>query len=414
MNAPGPVLIHARGRQTPDECAFWNRLDAALRAAGRPLVIIAHHEAKAPVAFDMRTVPNGFDSAEGDDPPSGSIGRVTIDELLERERLWWGPEGSERHTSRRQRGAEFFRAAYARWLDEWAPSLVVIWSGHHAQEIILAELARQRGVPLAWIERGPLPRTLHFDRLGVLGGSSVAHQSSWSWRSPDERRHWRDVLDRFIGTLGDTTWWEQPDAVGPAAFRERLGIRQDQTVACFAGQVDRDAQNFFFSPTFANNAAALKWMCRQLPGPCFLLGKHHPKSATPSDEYARFLADRLGAWVTDAALSDCIAACDRFVAVNSTSLFEAMLAGKPSLMLGQGLLSNKAIAYNADEVQDWLAGADWTERARRFRDFAAHLLADHLFAADEANEQRGLRGVEHLARTLVSWSQTPHLERASA
>lgn len=410
MNSAGPVLVHARGRQTPDECSFWNRLDAALRDHGSSLTVIAHHHPQSSVSFDMRRIPNGLDNAPDFKVPPDPIGSNTLEKFLDREHFWHGPARDASHLDQRRDAIAFFHATYTEWLDEWRPSLAVIWNGHHPQEMILAQLCHERGISLCWIERGPLPRTLHFDRQGILGGSTIAQQSTWSWSNTKDEHHWRNVLSQFRESLGSATWWPQPSIIGASRLRQQHAITSGCTAVCFAGQVDRDVQNLLHSPLFQTNADAFAWLCRALPADLFILGKHHPMSDTPPEAYESVLTGRRGTWITDAAITDCISACDRFAAVNSTSLFEAMLAGKPALSLGRSLLSGKDITYEVtnlesagETLQNWLAARDWDSRHDRFNDFCAYLLAHHLYATEESDEQPGLRGTNALAQTLVRW-----------
>lgn len=418
MTSPSTILIHARGRQTPDECDLWNRLNESLRSMGSRLAIISHHDPKASIGFEQYTVPNGLDNTPSQGVPPERIGTLTRDRLLERERLWRGPRPDE---SQRRQGIEFFRSTYAALLSQWNPSLVAVWNGHHPQEMILAELARERGIPVVWLERGPLPRTLHFDREGILGGSAVAKQRAWEWQSDSEQRRWSAVFQRYLASIGNTTWWAQPDSVGPDKLRASLRIPEGQAAICFAGQVDRDVQNLLYSPLFERNLDAFSRVRDAVPQTYFLLGKHHPKSDTPAASYQQVLGDRPGVWATDVALSDCIGLSDRFVAVNSTSLFEAMFAGKPTLALGQSLLAGKGIAYEVHDlnetdavVSDWLDASDWDARRARFNDFCAFLLSRHLYATMETDEHAGLKGVQALAERLIAWASSPVIGAACA
>lgn len=411
MNHPGPVLIHARGRQTPEECGLWNRLDAALRSRGSSLAVIAHHPASTAVTCRFERTYNGLDHAPGAGAPPERIGRWTIEELLERERFWRGEELDDRHTRNRREAIAYFAAHYQHILERERPIAAVIWSGHHPQELILAELCREREIPVAWLERGPLAGTLHLDTRGVLGGTTIADATDWSWSEDRQQDQWRTTFARYRDDLGHGTWWPQPASLGPEVLRERLGVSRGTRVACFAGQVDRDVQNLLYSPHFRSSLDAFEWFARKvrrLDPEGYILGKHHPRSDTQPESFERLLGDHAGCWLTDVSVQDCIGLCDRFAAVNSSSLFEALLRDRPVLMLGRGVLSGKGIAHeaagpggSATAVETWLAADRNEERAERFHDFGAFLLAEHLIAATERGEILGLRSAAVFARLLL-------------
>jgi hypothetical protein len=292
---------------------------------------------------------------------------------------------------------------------------VCVWNGEHPQEIILRTLASCAGAHVSVLERGPFAGTIHPDDSGILGASSIAQRDNWTWNGKCEQSHWLEVFDRLrdASRVASSTWWAQPEAVGAEALRRRLGVSETDRVALFLGQVDADAQGFLFAPEHANNLHAWRTFVRAAaPSGAFLLGKHHPKSHTPVEHYRQVLGAARGAWIDDASMSDCLAIADCVCAVNSTGLFEALLLGKPCLMLGGGLLSGKGIVHEVDgelaerDVTDWLVGADQHERTAQFREFGAYLLGHELFTMRARQERMGLRGVDALAKWLCARMNT--------
>jgi hypothetical protein len=405
---------------TPPECAFWQRLDDALRTHACELVLIAHHKPQSPLLAPVVRATNGLDSAPADRKPAPD-GAATRS-LLERERLWRGLECDEAQVEQRRRAISHYRAFYAGALAVARPSLCVIWNGHHPQEMILRSLCERARTPALWLERGPLPTTLHLDSDGVLGGSRIAQEASWRWEHERERQAWRTTLERVERAARErgATWWVQPDRIGAHALRAKLGVDGNTPILLFAGQVDRDVQNLLYAPGFDSNLDAFRWVVEQLKAggrKVFLLGKQHPKSDTPPEAYREALGDMHGAWLDSAALEDCLSVADRVAAVNSTVLFEALSIQRPALMLGAGLLSDKGVAYPPEEFTAWLDARRWGERMERWRDFGAWLLAHELYSMLAPKDALGMRTAEALGETLAKLAKAagePRFEHVKA
>jgi len=412
------VLIHARGTMTPDETAFWNALRAGLNEHGLELMLIAHHRPKGDVAVPVLRVHNGLDVARPPDRTQGwqpwlaqQVEPIDEAPLLERERLWRGPETSPEQRENRRRALYWFRAFYAEALRIARPVLTLIWNGHHAQEMLLDTLCRECRCPVAYIERGPFRGTIQVDTDGVLGGSRIASLAAWDPPEPKQAARWlesmRAIEQDYRST--QTTWWEQPESLGADAVRRRLGIRPERRVLLFAGQVDEDVQNLLYAPEYPHNLAAFKAFCDLLRGrnDIYILGKHHPKSRRAPAEYDAVLGSDW-CWASDLSLADCLAVADRVAAVNSTVLYEALMLEKPVLAMGRNLLSGKGIAYELagrppenEQIQDWLNAEDFSSRLDRWREFGAFLLANALYATSQAGALRQTRGARELAADLA-------------
>ena len=401
------------GTLPPEEAAFWERVRFALRGAGYELLITAHYWAQEPMDVPVLRARNGLSAVRTPERGRGWEAWLTGETLdaepfLERERLWHGPADEAGEAVRRE-AVRHFVEFYAAALREARPVLLVLWNGQHPQEMILEALCRQAGCPVLYLERGPFQGTLQVDGTGILAGSAVARDPEWHWSGGVDRERWHARYDALAAAYRSegSTWWTQPGtAQSPSALRQRLGIAPEAAVVLFAGQVDRDAQNLLFSPHFEDNLDAFCWFCESLPRerPVFVVGKHHPKSEARPAAF-RDAARLRGTWVTDVALGDALAVSDRVAAVNSTVLYEALLMELPVLMLGESLLSGKGIAYTAGPgdtggMRAWLDAADFPERHARWRDFAAYLLAEQLYAMREQNSWCP-RGAKAFAERLL-------------
>ncbi len=401
-----PVLFHARGRMTPDECAFHSRLDAALRGRGSRLALVTHHPPAVPIESHHTVVPNGLE-ALGRAAPEGlgehDLAGLNPKTLLAREVMWRGVPRSDLHAAHRERGIAHAAAFYRRVLDELNPESCIIWNGQHPQELILAALCARRAIPVVHLERGPFPGTLHPDHVGVLGASEVTAMETW----PEPGKNALAVFDRVARRLnaGAHTWWDQPDSLGPDGVRRELGIPPTARVAIFFGQVDADAQSILHAPGHASNLDAFRAWVRAVPDRgWFVLGKHHPKSTTNPAAYREVLAESgiAGAWTDGVSMTDALCVANRAAAVNSSALYESLLAGLPVQMLGRALLTGKGIAHTPDEPFFDLSVDDHARRLERWRSFGAWLLTQRLCAMNPALVELGVPGPALLADAALA------------
>jgi hypothetical protein len=398
-------------------------MHGALGSLGADLWLLGHNEPQSPLPCPYARVTNGLDAAAEQaeqlvEDQDSSIAALESDglcaaNLLERERLWRGVEQSEPQRSLRLRALRAYQRLYAGALAACRPHVVMVWNGEHPQEIVLRSLARRTGAHVCVLERGPFEGTLHPDDQGILGASTAAERTTWSWPSNRQRDYWHDTFDEFREQLlkRQSTWWGQPERIGGHALRRRLGIDFQEPVALFAGQVDADVQGFLFGAGYRDNAEAFGAFTRAFVAsgqPGFVLGKHHPKSTTSVERYQSQLGAARGIWSDEASIHDCLALADRVASVNSTVLFEALLLEKPCLMLGRSVLSGAQIAYSCDGQPDarvirrWMDASDHRSRMARFRRRCAHLLNNDLFTMRPEDENIGLRGVADLAHWLTT------------
>lgn len=413
------ILVLARGEMDAVDVAFWEGVHNELLRNDAELLLLVHHKPQESCSFRWQKIPNML--SEITLPVSEStwmksrIRKLAAErelELLKLEALWRG----EPQTVMRQRELElalfWAEDLLGRIMQDFMPQLVVIWNGFHAIEQVLADLANQAGCPLAWLERGPFPGTLQLDDKGILAASSVAGEPDWSWPARSRQKHWQAIFKNLVQdyTSGASSWWPQPETVGPDAVRSKLGIEPERKVVVFFGQVDEDSQNLFFAPRFDDNLAAWSWLTKHLATESGLMvvGKHHPKSRRLVAEYRKSVELVANAvWVEDISVHDLLQVADLVVAVNSSTIFEALMSGKPALALGDSLLSKKSIAYEitdidspAVELKAALQSGDLAQRLERFCNFGAYLLATQLVAMRSVHEKFGLNSRSVFAHWL--------------
>lgn len=410
-NTRGGVLFHARGSMTADEVRFYQGLGHSLEQRGLGLTIVGHHlplTGKLPIF----RVPSGLHKVQlGACTDSFCDATVDdLDDLLQTDQMWRGPVRSKSDREQRIRALRYFEGYYNLLLEYVRPRIVLIWNGVHPQEKLLATMALKRGCRLGFIERGPIPGTIQYDHQGVLGGSSFADQSDWTWESPAVAERWLSAYEVVKKKLQKSprTWWSQPKSRGRDSVMSQLKLDRNKQVLLFAGQVDRDAQTLFFSPSFGNTIDALSWVCHRLEGreDWQLLGKHHPQSDLVKTAFQDIVKGR-GVWTGGTSLEDALGVSQRVIAINSTVLYEAMLRDVPAMALGRGLFSGKKVFYELDGQDDtsvfnaFLEGDGYDERADRFRDMMAFLMAHHLYDFNGNWSDEGLNGARQFAERLA-------------
>ena len=400
------------------ECRFWQQLRD--RLAQHQLRLVLASTATPPVDLDVVHVPAvpSIDAVWSASTMDVDVLGLDPDALLAREVAWGSPAVLPEIEAHRRRAME---ATSVHWLHTLAvlqPDVVVLWNGQHVTELILDAAARAGGVPVLYVERAPIPQALFADERGLSAASKIAGRPVWSDPAPE----WYTRADAVIRRMaaGQHTWWEQPDSQSADAesLRTHLGIPSGVHVVLFAGQVNEDTQQFLFSPRFGSNVDAFVWLLDQLRGrrDVYILGKHHPKSRTPPDEYRRALAHSgiAGAWRVDLAIDDALTVADRVAAVNSTVLYEALARQRPVLALGQWLLGGRGAAYEADDptrdtavVRAWLDAADAAERQHAWRTGLAVLLSTSIYTYPAEGRPPGSLGAADLAERIARLTDGP-------
>ena len=416
-NAPR-ILVHTRGVISPEMADFWHRLRFVLRGHDHELMMMADRWTDTPIDVPWLRVRGGLDDVAEVPQSLGWSAWLDNDTpfdaetYLECERLWYGPESDAAHGQDRIRAIHYFQHFYRAALHEARPALTVIWNGSLPPELILRDLCHACGCPVQYVERAPFEGTIQLDSQGILGATSIAQESDWTWPKGEPLDQWHEVMESVSRHYieGQKTWWSQPKSVGPDKLRKRLRIKPGQRVLLFAGQIDNDAQNMLYSPHFKGNLAAFQWFCDALKyqDDVLILGKHHPRSQVPPDAF-RAVVEGQGVWLADVALEDCMALADRVAAVNSTVLYEGLMMDKPGLLMGQGLLSGKGIAYEVerldaarDVIEAWLDGDGFQARKERWNDFGAYLFSSCLYSMKPLDEAAGRRSVDDVGFYLVS------------
>ncbi len=289
------------------------------------------------------------------------------------------------------------------------PRAVLVQNGGAIWEATLAAAARRPGLPVLYVERGPLPDTLQVDPQGVNGGAAFARAAFVQEPAPLSAAE-REELGAYVEWVRGcgASAWEQPEAESAHSLRRRLAIPEGARVLFFPGQVTGDTNVLLNCPNFAGNAdvvAFLAELVRQRPH-WHLVVKPHPKAVDPLEEPADGVDGRF-VLCPDAHVHALIEMADLVATINSSVGCEAALMGKPVVQLGRSLLSGKGVVYEpsgreeaARRLGELMDGEPAPAASERRRDaFFHHFLFEFLYRFDELAEGRG---AARLARRVVN------------
>jgi hypothetical protein len=222
------------------------------------------------------------------------------------------------------------------------PDLVLVWNGSFSTRAAYFLAANQAEYPVVFVEKGVLPESFYLDPRGINAASTLSSMTDIPEACDLDLEKWASLMDSIEGS--GRSAWDQPERGELGFLRTKLGISTEKTVVLFPGQVDHDSNIINSSPHFRDSAEALSWIVDGLVGRRhFVLAKPHPKGQLQASDFQRILGEA-GRAVSDLNILDAIALSDCVVSINSSVAFEAAVRGKPLLLLGDGVLSNKPFA----------------------------------------------------------------------
>jgi len=247
------------------------------------------------------------------------------------------------------------------------PDIVIVWNGMLASRAVYVQAAQLFSLPLYYAEKGMLPDSWYIDPQGINPLSTVAKRKIAENVTDEACEEWKCSL-QVIDEKGDSAW-EQPARKDLNLIKKDMGIAPNQKIVFFPGQVDSDSNILLFSNHFNNSLDALAWLVEGISSyEYFVLAKPHPKGSTETGDFTTILGTR-GKSLSDINVIDAIELSDCVVSINSTVAFEAAIRGKPVLLLGQSLLSEKAfVSTYAPGVEASLQIAQCIERYDQNRD----------------------------------------------
>lgn len=231
-------------------------------------------------------------------------------------------------------------------LDVLRPSAMLVQSGVRLVEGALAVLARERDIPLLFVEKGAFPNTLLVDELGV--GPLSLYGDLERWRSDrrdlgdEDRKRLEAFRDGFRRSRASA--WDQPEGRGD--LRARLGLSRDRRILFVPGQVRHDANTVLYSPCYPDNESFLRHLLAASEGlDLFVVAKPHPKEKRDESHLATLLEGR-GAWLPQLNVHDALETADLVACLNSTVGLEALLYGRPVISGARAFWAGKGFTFD--------------------------------------------------------------------
>lgn len=299
---------------------------------------------------------------------------------------WWFPEPkNENEKLKRLSFLHFHLHHYLKLIKQNNPSLLLIWNGNDPRQYIISKLGENFGIERLFIERGPLPSVIFYDNKGVLNNSSLSlidnNKFINGFESYDHSKNYLEWYNSSSEAL-----WKQPKLIGKNNLRDKFGIKNNQKITVFIGQVDNDIQSKLFSPYFSSNIAAFDWFLKNARrDDYFVIGKHHPMSMVSLEKYRDVIGEMENVvWTDEIPLKECLSFADNIVAVNSSVIFEALIYEKPVFTLGDSILSGKEILYEyqpknyKEELDAFYNVLSFSSKLRNFKNFLELLFHENI------------------------------------
>lgn len=334
---------------TVETTRWWLQIQDGLAELGMEFVLITSNPPADPRLSTIQ-VPfylDGFPAIVGQTNTPPILEQSLASALVDRDHHWLGT--SEKDITPTRNGLGVCQSVLRDLLEALQPSVVLVWGSTLAQSVLLQQLAIQQGRPCWVIERGLLPDTLMIELAGQGGQSEL----NWSFNLMNAWRHAADngLFDaakaRFCSTR--STKYAQAEYLDPAAFHLRHNPAHRKLVALMLQQdagsgfvPDHYQGSRIHAPVFRSSLDTiirLSPVARELN--CTLIVKPHPNDKV---DYSGYCNEHVCV-TRDVNLHSLIAAADVVAVMTSSTQFEALLYGKPILLLGHSPLSNKGIAY---------------------------------------------------------------------
>ena len=245
---------------------------------------------------------------------------------------------------------------------------ICLWNGFRFNHYLLAEMCRERGIEVSFMEFGSLPGTLAFDRRGQMGESapSVEYEEFRQLSVTEEELARAEETVAWLKTSG-LNRKKQPGAEMEMEEKEELKrLRPDRPVILFAGQWDVDSGMVpytehvrkYHSPVFESSLEAVLALAKIAEKHDWnLIFKPHPSVWEEYDPAA--LPDNV-IFVKKYNINDLIDLSDVVVTILSSTGYVSLIRDRATVMLGYNQLRSKDCTYDAfrpEDVESALAAA---------------------------------------------------------
>ena len=236
-------------------------------------------------------------------------------------------------------------------LELFKPDRLLVWNAFTAAHTIVCALAKERGLPICYMEFGLLPGTMGLDMVGQMGASQLANESRLEMDDAACAK-----AEAVIAYLAERSMNRNDQQAARAGSRVFLPAAGGKKVVTVIGQNDyesgicpwNDTARREHSPWFPTSSAALKAVADACEGmEVTVVYRPHPAMTTDKLELPKGVLLAAGG-----DLFSLLAQSDLVVTLMSQVSYEALLHGHNVLMLGRCQLSGKGCCYELRQGED--------------------------------------------------------------
>lgn len=263
--------------------------------------------------------------------------------------------------------------------------LLLVWNGiTHSFQTAGVEVARSMNIPVIFLERGLIPKSIFYDFEGINAESSIGKNPLWQEQPHllTDSRLFSKIKEIVINTGG-----------GLVAESSQTSMITLENYVFFPLQRDTDSNILFNSPYVKNMFSILStlnsWIF-QYQKNISILVRPHPED--PKYHYTKHLIFDNLIIQADGSLLETIEKSSRVMTVNSTIGFTSLIFDKPVIALGKSVYSGRALcAEPADigELQTLLFDqqplAITREMVSRRQDFVNKIVANNHISFEHAD-----------------------------
>ena len=231
----------------------------------------------------------------------------------------------------------------------------VVFHNPYANESMLAiyEAVKLKKKPYIVCERGALPGSVFFDENGFNGESSSYSASRWLRSIDDEAIAKTSEYVKDFKEDGDDLE-DQPERIGSAALRKKLGLRAGVKILFVPLQRPSDTViNHLSGPigSYENFLNLIRDVVKALPPDWVIVAKRHPLEVLSPDLPSVIL-------INDGNINDLVDSSAAILLINSGVGVVGLMYEKPVLYAGKAFYGHEGIARqvcSCNEVLDALA-----------------------------------------------------------
>jgi hypothetical protein len=289
--------------------------------------------------------------------------------------------------------------------------VALLWNGSHRVYYHWRKAFEEHDIPTIFCENSGIPDLFAIDPSGINGASMIARQPLAHGEMDDL------LLEKYLALFYETKTCDPPGMDDAADAFISDCRAEGRKVILYLGLFDQASgiqdQDAAYakatSPWYHSSQDALRAMIHALDGcdeKVAVIIKAHPSATEAlSGHSPRFPVVAVS---PRRQVMDLMTRCDVVATIASTLSYTAVALGKPLLLMGRNLLSNKGIAYEvtapaalSDALRDALRKQAWGFRLANGRQFIWNFVRDYPhYTSDPYLTDIGAKPVEALVPML--------------